>query len=185
MVATLSKLPTELLLEIATNLGHASALALALTNKQIYNAVGYAARSTRYNMHDLLAIERWPCYDAQSWRAGAGAFAIHPDLDCFACCVCRRIRKPRYFGTAWIKGSRGKRYSTPKFMETRVCLECALADEVSIHGPPVCSGASGQTLISELIESGLIEFTERWKAERLLDGQESDAERMMESLRLE
>ena len=141
MSAPILSLPTKLLSLILSSCDYAAALAFSMTCKQLNEF----AIHRKYSMADLLHIECWPCYD----RVGQAEDHMKQPWagwDCFACCLCLRIRSAVKFSNAMMKGKRGKPRRTDsgiqKTRSGRICIDCGIQRGIYQRGAILSFGGS-------------------------------------------
>lgn len=128
MLLSLLCLPPELLVRIISYCDYPSTVALSLTCRILHGRVP-PSQHRRYDMKDLLEIERWPCYDGAADAEGQLKQAIFT-RDYFACHLCLRIRATTKYSNAMMKEKRGKHRlsssDTSNRGSTRFCIDCGI-----------------------------------------------------------
>ena len=137
----LGALPQEMLLYLAKFLTYASTFALRYSCRTFYNII---KPSENLTMADLLDIEKWPWYSAGNYRFRHTLAT----LDFFACSLCLRLRSPKEFSNAMMRGAKGKNSpnSSVSAIE-RFCIPCGIktnkyprGTKMHYGGPSVCGG---------------------------------------------
>jgi hypothetical protein len=150
---SLLALPQELLIAIEEKSDYASSLALRYTCRQLFTTLATPS-DKRYDISDLLKIEKWPCYDL----AGMGEGQLKQPLatwDFFACSYCLKIRCASKFSNAMMKGKRGKHSlwaSDGDERRHRFCIDCGVTRGRYIPGTQFEFG--GARLSHDMVRAG-------------------------------
>lgn len=153
MSTLLLALPQELLITIRERSDYASALALRYTCRQLFMTIATPS-DNRYNISDLLEIEKWPCYNL----AGMAEDHLKQPLatrDFFACGYCMKIRCASKFSNAMMKGKRGKHSllsSDRDERRYRFCIDCGVINRR--YHPGVRFEFGGAHIFSDQVGGG-------------------------------